>query len=339
MSKTNPTEKQHFVPQFYLKNFADQQDNLQALHTRDKRIGNPRAYQSFGYGRYFYAAETGVPDEISQHVEKWLSNIESRISHELPRIIKAIKEFQQIQDDDRYILGALMSMLWLRSPGMREQLNAMQTNITKQTTRFYAPEQIDSFARKTNTHFSQEEREKIIQMMESGDYDVRFNNAHHLKFMLESLGYGGPGFTNMFFGMNWKIYLACGNERFITTDSPVVEWWLPPQGFWGGSFLERNKYFALTPEVFFELTYPTRPRKATRKILFIKDDDLVKTFNMLLVGHAQESAYSGDRRLLESLLSSQKNAGPLERAYFERFEKPWRDYREKQARFQTSALE
>lgn len=337
MDTENPTKKQHFVPQFYLKNFADPQGKLQALDIKNKRIGNPRPYQSFGYERYFYAVETGVPDEVSQHVEQWLNQIESRVSLELPRIINDIAGYKQIHQDDRYILAALMSMLWLRSPGMRKQLNAMHTDLTKQMMRFYAPERVDRFAEETEADLSQQERKKMVEMMENGSYDLRFNNAHHLRFMMESLGYGEPGFANMFFGMNWKIYLARGNERFITMDSPVVEWFLPPQHFYGSSFLERSKYFSLTPEILFELTYPVTPRKATREALFEKDDDRVKTFNMLLVSHAQGSAYSGEQRLLDGLLSGYTNPGRLEKAYFEKYERPWREYHLKKERSQRMA--
>ena len=335
MEEVNPTKKQHFVPQFYLKNFADAQGKLQALDIKNKRIGNPHPYQSFRYEHYFYAVETGVPDEVSQYVEQWLNQIESRVALELPRIIGDIVGYKHIHDDDRYILAALMSLLWLRSPGMRKQLNAMHTDLTKQMMRFYAPERVGRFAEETDADLSQLERRKIVEMMKSGSYDLQFNNAQHLRFMMESLGYGEPGFTNMFFGMNWKIYLGRGSECFITMDSPVIEWFLPPQTFYGASFLERSKYFSLTPEILLELTYPVTPRKATRETLFKKDDDRVKTFNMLLVSHAQ-FAYSSHQGLLNRLLAGCMNPGLLEKAYYERYERPWSEYHMKKARSQRA---
>ena len=133
---------------------------------------------------------------------------------------------------------------------------------------------------------SDEERADLIHTMETGSYNLRFNNGQHLKFMTENLGFVGSGFANLFFGQEWKIYIAKGNERFITSDAPVVEWWPPPQSFYGATFLERNKYFALTPEIFIELTYPIGSDKVKRKTLFEREDDTVALFNLLLMTHA-----------------------------------------------------
>lgn len=151
----------------------------------------------------------------------------------------------------------------------------------------------------------------------------------HLKFMVDSIGFGGPGFTNMFFGMKWKAYIAFGDEIFITTDSPVVEKWPPPQGFYGASFLNRDKYFALTPRILIELTYPRGARKVKRKALYKKHSDQVKTLNMILISNAKEFAYSGNKAILEGLLAGRDNPGPLEMAYIDKYERPWEEYRMK----------
>jgi hypothetical protein len=45
----NPTKKQHFVPQFYLKLFANEQNLLQVLDLESKRLGLPRAPSGVAY--------------------------------------------------------------------------------------------------------------------------------------------------------------------------------------------------------------------------------------------------------------------------------------------------
>jgi len=122
MNTSNPTKDQHFVPKFYLKNFADKKGNLAVLKPKEKRIAKSRAYQGLGYGYYFYAAKTGVPDEISQQIEDWFHPMEDFIARELPRIINIILGNGHIEDHDRYIISVLMSMLYLRTPAMRNQL-------------------------------------------------------------------------------------------------------------------------------------------------------------------------------------------------------------------------
>ena len=172
---------------------------------------------------------------------------------------------------------------------------------------------------------SEKERVELIKTMETGSYNLRFNNSQHLRLMTQSLGFGGPGFANMFFAQKWKIYIAKGKKRFIISDGPVVEWWAPPQTFYGASFLERNKYFSLTPEIFFELTDPIGSHKIKRKTIFENADNTIAMFNTLLCANAHEFVYSGDKTLLDDLIAGRARPGILEKSYYERFERPWEE--------------
>jgi len=306
VTTSNLTQKQHFLPKFYLKNFADKDGSLQVLNINEKRMAKPRPYQGLGYAHYFYAAKTGVPDTISQQIEEWFKPMEDFIAKKLPGIISKILKNQHIEDDDRYILAVLMSMLWLRTPGMRNQLKQTEDNIAEQIKKLHGSKDADHF--------------------KSTD------NVTHLKFMINSTGFGGPGFANMFFDMKWKAYLARGKEIFITTDSPVVENWLPPKGIYGASFPERDKYFALTPQILIELTYPKEATKLKRKTLYEDKDDTVKALNIILIDGAQEFAYSGSKACLEQLLAGRENPGRLEREYIEKYVIPWSEYNKKMGR-------
>lgn len=323
MSESNPTKKQHFLPQFYLKRFANEKGFLQVLDLKNRRIESPRSYPSVGYEHYFYAAETGVPDEVSQHIERWLQAYETIISSNLPKIIDKILNNEHIDNDSRYILSALICLLWLRTPAMRSQLYKMEEDMTKKIMSFYVPKRIDRYLERTGKEISDEQRAELIKTLENGSYNLKFNNALHLRFMTNSFGFGGPGFINMFFGQKWKIYIARGKQRFVTTDGPVVEWWLPRNIFYGASFLERNKYFALTPEILIKLTYPRGSEKAKRETLFKDSDDQVIIFNMLLSSRAHKYVYSAEKDMLERLLSGRSNPGVLERIYYLQYEHPW----------------
>ncbi|OGJ64501.1 hypothetical protein A3C37_01825 [Candidatus Peribacteria bacterium RIFCSPHIGHO2_02_FULL_53_20] len=304
MASPNPTKHQHFVPLFYLKNFADNDGYLDVLNIKEKRMAKRRPYQGLGYEYYYYAVNTGMPDDTSQQVEEWLKPTEDYLAKQLPRIIDVILQNQQIEDNDRYILAVLMSMLWLRTPSMRNDIQQTEDQMVEQIKRLHGTE--------------------YANQLRSTD------NITHLKFMVETLGFGGPGFTNLFFSMKWKAYIARGKEVFITSDSPVVEKFPPPTSFWGAhSFLERNKYFALTPDILFELTEPVGSTKVRRKTIYEEDDDIVKTLNMILISGAQDYAYSGSRICLDQILAGRNNPGYLEKKYLEQYEKPWAEYHAK----------
>ena len=320
----NQTKKQHFLPQFYLKNFEDATGQLQIYDIKNNRMAKPRSSSGVGYKPYFYAANTGVADEVSQHIENWLGVFENIIAQDLPNIINKILTYQHINNNDRYILSALMCMLWLRTPSMRNQLNSMQENLMKQLMQFREPKDtIDKYIAKTGKSISKERREELIKILGDGSYRLSFNNAPHLKFMTEAFGFDSPGFTNMFYGQKWKIYLAKGKNQFITTDNPVVEWWLPSKTFYGTSFLGRNKYFALTPEIFIELTYPIGSTKIKRETLFEDSDEKVHLLNIMLAAHAHAFMYAKNKAPLDDLISGKNNPGKMEKKYFKEFEKPW----------------
>jgi len=322
-SKDNDTKKQHFVPRFYLKLFGDDSHILQTLDVKNNRLCSPKSYRALGFEYFFYAVNTGIPDDISQSVEQWLSEYENIVSREIPKIIEKILTNKHIDDDDRYILSVFLSMLWLRSPNMRFHLNEMEEDMRKKIMGRFATDRVEHYIEKTGIEMAEKKRMDLIQIMKTGNYKLRFNNVQHLKFMTRNLGYGAPGFANMFFGQKWKIYIAKGKQRFITSDSPVIEYWDPPETFYGASFSERNKYFALTPEIFFELTYPMGSKKVKRKTIFKEEDDIVSLFNILIAAHSHKFAYSGNKELLNNLISGRDKQGILEKTYYERFELPW----------------
>lgn len=320
------TKKQHYVPKFYLKNFTDQSGKIQVLDSKNNRLCSPKFCSGIAYSPFFYAIKTGVSDEISQHIEHWLKEFEDVIAREIPYIIDRILDNKYIDSNDRYILSVFMCMLWLRSPNMRIQLNKMEEDMRKQAMKFYTLEKVDNFVKESKLNMSEKQRMKLVKIMKTGSYSLHFNNANHLKFMIKTLKFDG-GFTNMFFGQKWEIYIAKGRKRFITSDSPVVEWWLPPKTFYGASFLERNKYFALTPEILFKLTCPKGSKKAKRKTIFEKDDHIISVFNILLASHAHEFVYSNDKEILNSIILGRTNLGIVEIDYYKQFEQPWVEYR------------
>lgn len=304
MSGINPTKKQHYLPQFYLKSFAGSNGLLYFYDKKTDRISSPKHYSSVGYKDYFYAAETGVPDEISQQIEKWLQVYEDIISKELIKIIQKILGVEQIDHNDKYILASLMCMLWLRTPSMRHSLNQSRLDL----------------------------RKEMLKFGDTATFNPT-NNVHHLRFMTETFGFNDKGFTNMFYGQKWKIYINKGRRKFLTAENPVVEWWLPPKGFWdNASFLQRTKFFPLTPDIFIVLSDPKGSSKVNRKTLFNADEELVKEFNVMLASRKNDFIYSSDKSLLEDFASSRSKPGALESKIYMKYDYPWDEFRKKQSK-------
>ena len=126
---TQITRNQHYVPKFYFKRFA-KEEQIQVFNVRAKRIEQSRRYGSMCHKEFFYAAKTGVQDEISQALEAVFGQTEQMIAEALPGIIKRA-DAQKLTNGDLDVLAYFMSFQWLRTPFFRERLQKMQSEIRK----------------------------------------------------------------------------------------------------------------------------------------------------------------------------------------------------------------
>ncbi len=98
------TEDQHYVPQFYLRQWLDETGGFYPVKIEEKqppklKIFSDKSDQSrFCYENFFYAQHTGVEDEISQIIEKEFAKIETIFSQELPVLEKKILNYEHINN-------------------------------------------------------------------------------------------------------------------------------------------------------------------------------------------------------------------------------------------------
>ena len=212
---TQITRDQHYVPAFYFKRFAKEKQ-IQVFNVRAKRIEKPRHYGSMCRKEFFYAAKTGVQDEISQAFEKDVfGKIEDVFEKALPGIIERT-DAQKLTNGDLGMLAYFMIVQWLRTPFFRERLQKIRS--------------------------------------ESGEYDLReTNNASHLNFIDEDKV---NGFYNLLLAKKWRIILSGGPYHFITSDNPVAEWIPPRTGLIPVTFMDRRHLLALTPNILIETCRP-----------------------------------------------------------------------------------
>lgn len=316
------TEHQHYVPRFYLKRFADPKNFLQVLDVKAATLRPARPYASVCYGSYFYAAKTGEGDDASQQIERWLKFVEDYVARNLQYIIDKIYMTEPITSADKYVLSVLCSMLWIRGPVMRRQINRLHEDMMKQINRMVGSHMVDAYVAETGAAWSEEKKRELKEFMQKGEYSLEFGNEQHLRFMVESLGLGGEGFANLFHYQKWRIYIARGKRRFITSDNPLVEWFPPVTGFFGYAFPEREHYLALTPDILLHLTTPQGSTKVKRIHLYESDDATVMMYNYLIGGHSHAFAYSPHKALLNDMISGITHPGVAERMYFDRYVRP-----------------
>ena len=126
--KTPVSRNHHFVPQFYLKNFAEPQSNEGKLHvydlqnrnsfkTRSRNIASKRDFNRF-------INENRDPNLV----ENLLGGTEGKIADGFQRIIdqKSISN-----TEDMFLILVLIARLYIAHPDLRERLAQFNTKITQ----------------------------------------------------------------------------------------------------------------------------------------------------------------------------------------------------------------
>jgi len=117
------TKKQHFVPKFYLRKFTNTNNEVEILDCDKRKIIKPSGVSGMYYEKFYYGVKTGEVDEVSQLVEEGFNKIETELSGYIGKIIEDILEHRHISDDKKWFISMLMSMLWIRGPMMRKQMD------------------------------------------------------------------------------------------------------------------------------------------------------------------------------------------------------------------------
>ena len=179
---TQITHNQHFVPKCYLKGFA-RDGTIQVLDVMARRVAKPRSYTSVCYKTFFYAAETGAQDEISQALEEVFGQIEDQFSNALPAIIERARAID-LTNDDLARLAYFMSVQWLRTASFRDRVKKIQADLAKwmMKTRASLPD-FEKYIRDTvkEHQMSDGDVREVRQLFQSCEYDIRFDNAQHLR--------------------------------------------------------------------------------------------------------------------------------------------------------------
>jgi hypothetical protein len=296
------TKNQHFVPQFYLRRFLNQNNVVEVLDLNLMKCINPKGTKKICSAEFFYGIETGIPDETSQKFEEWFEKMENFIGGNLDSIVEKILNNKQIEVADKWIVAFLMSMLWIRGPEMRKQIHRIEKETTKwmiQTEYSIQPDRL----------FNEYEKKRgvtIQEMMANSDVEIEPTNAMHLK-TLENI----KGFANLFYHQHWTVFISKVSSKFVTTDNPLAIKFPKAKGLYGRTLLERAHYFPLTPDIFILATESddaaSKPEtRLKRKTLFAGNEGMVSDLNAVIVNQARQYIYATNKRDLEDLITEHK---------------------------------
>jgi len=304
------TKNQHFVPQFYLRRFTNQQNLVEVLNRNSMKCERARGTKRICSAEFFYGIETGIADETSQKVEEWFQKIEDFVGNNLDLIVEKILNNKQIEIVDKYIIAFLMSMLWIRGQEMRKQIQRIEKEVAKlvlETQYSVRPDKFFEEHEKRNGSMPAELKTKLQEIMIKGKFEIQPDNRLHLE-NLNNI----KSFANLFFYQYWTVFIPKASCKFVTTDNPLAVKFPKAKGILHGqTFLERAHYFPLTPDILIFATEALhdsdKPEiRLKRKTLFDSDADKILDLNITMHRQAHQFIYAKNKQDLEDLLNEWK---------------------------------
>lgn len=91
-------KKQHYIPRFYMKNFAKNKV-FSVFNIKNRKIISPAPYKDQCFKDYFYGKDNILEDILAEKETKWAEAIRSLLEEEplTPEIIQLLKEFALYQ--------------------------------------------------------------------------------------------------------------------------------------------------------------------------------------------------------------------------------------------------
>lgn len=207
----NKTKRQHYIPQFYLRNFSIDKENLWVFD----RVTNKWRFQkiqNIAYENkiYFYQVEGS---------EESLEDIFTLIENLAKPIIDKLLEKKEINGWEKADLAMFVASLSTRIPVSRRKTEKFAESEYKNFARktFSDPDKVRAMAKKGN--LDKKEINGLVEFATDGSrYFVKFPSNVWLYTMLMS----SLEFARLFINMNWTVVYFKKENALITSDNPLI---------------------------------------------------------------------------------------------------------------------
>ena len=249
----NKTIKQHYVPQFYLKNFSNLNKKTYHINCFDKIT--KENYQSkvsnVGMGKNFYSYE-------DDDFEDYFHEFESKTSKIINSLVKNKKYKILNSKENRMALSSFLLIQFTRTNEVREILMELEEKI--QDFIKDKPESDDILAIKD--YFEEDIKKRHIGIIQ--------DNHDELKFK--------------FYNRKWILIENKTNIEFLTSDNPIARY--NPYGSRGFDSPYLHIFFPLSPKICLCLLDPYNYSDFLKKKNFSSDEvihniNIVKSFSII----------------------------------------------------------
>lgn len=214
--------KHHYIPQFYLKGFSQDQEHL---HIFDKLAESEEARfryqttQAIAYKKNFYTYET--KDRSKETLEGMFSEIEGLAQQAITKLSRG----EQLDRELRSYLALFVAFIWVRTPLFKsETLGAqeeMHEKMARMMFRVQPKKMMREWAEKEGKTMTDEEIDDLIDFATNpkrSRIKMDFPQNYWIKHMLQL----GDDLYPYLAVTDWQIIHAPKKYAFLTSDNPFM---------------------------------------------------------------------------------------------------------------------
>lgn len=222
-------KRQHYIPQFYLKNFSQDRRHVN-VYDKSKGDKGEIRYQTtmkVAHENHFYTYRT--KKGAKENLEDFFSQFES----DAASVITKVHDSRKMAPDEKEKLALFVAFIYTRTPAFKARTEAMHTAAGEKMSRMMikmTPK--DSlkkfFKEKEGKEFNDEEIEDLVDFATNPKRSkIGFNypNEYWIKIMLKL----GADIAPAFYAMDWLFLFTSQPYAYITSDNPFLL--IPPENY------------------------------------------------------------------------------------------------------------
>ena len=208
-------KRHHQVPQFYLRQFADEDEQVTVV-----RFGEPA--RTFTAAVKNVAVETGfydvdwLGDERRGELERFLGKVEGAAAQSLQTVLSG----KAPTLEDRYNLSAWIALQYVRGRGGRANSIDLQKLFVRAELAVRGEKDFTDRMRGLGADNAEQDWDRVVLRGELAD--PRTARLQHTRTMLKIARMIAP----LYAGAHWRI-VRFGRRKLITSDQPVCLWQEP----------------------------------------------------------------------------------------------------------------
>lgn len=230
MTATTPfPKKQHYIPQFYLKNFSQDGERVH-IYDRAKGDKGEMRYQTtiqVAHENHFYTYQT------KKGTKKNLEALLGQFEGDAAAIIEKVHRERTLTPEEKEKLALFVGFLYTRTPAFKHKSEEMHTKagekIARMMFRMTPKEKIrKTLKEKEGKDFSDEELDDLIDFginPKRSKIGFKYPQGWWIKLMLDM----GLEAAKIFYGMDWLFLFTSQPYAFITSDNPFLL--IPPEDY------------------------------------------------------------------------------------------------------------